>query len=130
MGRIASQISRARRDVFRATEQLMAATALIQHLQQNCEHSWKFNRQYNDHHRDNWIVVDKCPECDLEQNREPGPPVCETCDIPLVRVGKEDAEAEEERQKEKYKGHYNPPLAFRCTNQECRRIHILYHLGD
>lgn len=128
MGSIAFHIQRYRRGIEKASGEIARCLAEIAQLQNSCSHTWRFNRQVNAHHERNWNITYKCTECDVERVDENRPPVCEICDVALVRTTKDDHEAEDERKKDQYKGHYNPPVAFRCP--ECKKIHILWHLGD
>jgi hypothetical protein len=129
MPEIAAMISDARRRADKALEELVRWNGEVAKLQSACKHVWRFSWQVNAYHEHEWQVTYQCTECGIERV-EKGPPVCEMCDFKLIRAGKDDKEAERERKRKKYQGHDNPPLAFRCTNEECRKIHILYHLGD
>jgi len=128
MGDIAYHIQDNRRRVELASGEIAKCLAEIAKLQKSCEHSWRFNRQVNNYHERNWNITYKCIECDSERTDQNRPPVCEVCDTALVRAKKGDQEAEQERKKDKYKGRYNSPIAFRCP--KCKKIHILWHLGD
>lgn len=128
MGSIAHRIKGNRERIVRASREIATCLAEIEKLQLSCKHNWGFNRQVNNHDDRKWNVTYKCTECDSEHTDENRPPVCEACNISLVRAKKNDDEAEKERKKEKYQGHYNPPIAFRCP--ECGKIHILWLLGD
>lgn len=103
---------------------LMFARGCLQGL---CSHDWKFKEQFNAYHEHFWIVKYQCSACEAEK-KERKIPVCEVCDLSLVRCGPEDGPAEEERSKPEHRGRMNSPLAFRCP--ECRTIHILWHQGD
>ena len=127
MGQIAFEIQRARHDIVVASAKIATALKDIQEQQASCSHCWRFNRQVNAYHVEEWHVTYKCCECDSEKT-ERKKPVCETCDLPLVRAKPGDTKAERERKKKKYRGHMNPPIAFRCP--KCRTIHILWHEGD
>ena len=132
MGTIARQIRRHQDDMAGAAQKFVTSHAAILALQKSCEHTWVFDRQVNDHHEHNWNVTYRCPECATERTDKRRPPVCEACDVSLVRAERSDAEAEAERKKKdndkSYAIHLNPPLAFRCP--KCTKIHILWHRGD
>lgn len=106
---------------------ILKAAAEIKEIRAECMHCWNFSFQTNDYHEHIWNVVYQCNECGEQRNKKKKP-VCEACDSTLKRAGKNDTEAQKERKKEKYQGHDNPPIAFRCP--QCKKIHILWTRGD
>lgn len=127
MGNIAVQVRNAQDRITAAAKDIVLCNLAIQKLQASCEHMWRFVDQVNACHEHHWNVSYKCVECDSTRSCQ-GLPVCEICDISLVRAKKGDRQAERERKKPEHQGRAFLPLAFRCP--KCEKIHILWHNGD
>lgn len=130
MSNIAVKVNEARRRIAKAVEEIVCCNEAIVKLQASCEHRWRFVDQINDHHEHFWNVTYKCVECDVPKTDRRKPPVCEECDSPLVRAKKNDQQAARALEGKERNFFSNPPLAFRCSNPKCKKIHILWHLGD
>ena len=128
MGATALKIGQARANIAKAGETIVKETALIAQLQQSCPHPvWRFVYQVNAYHNLHWRVHYCCNECDSSKV-ETKKPVCEICDVTLVRAVPGDEEAHQEKMKPENQGNWNPPIAFRCPS--CKKIHVLFVLGD
>lgn len=108
----------------KAVQTLTENSAAIKSWQEQCPHERKhFVGQVNAYHQYHWAVRYRCAECELE-TVETKEPVCEICNVTLLRATEDDLLATEEKSKLPWSN----AVAYRCPN--CSKLHILVIHGD